>query len=355
MFHGLVKSLCSLLAFAPLLASCSLMHDDLEPCDNGVYLHFRYDYNTQRADLFNDHVGGVVVMVYDKDGKYLFRQDAFNTDTDAPIRRHDFAVHLNLQPGEYQFLAIAKQKRYEDALATKGAKFRIHAPADGEDMTKFCAVLDRNGAGETADVDCSAPLDTLWIGRSQHLTAVRDMEATHDTISLVRDTKQLTISLHQIDAPDKISADDFGYEVIADNGHINYDNSLARDTKLRYTPFRTWTTDFRDASGNVKERTAHAGLMLSRLVYYSPEENDRNAMLHIYNKVSGKTVALINLPDILQQGRDAYAAQNYGIQEYLDREYDYRLDFFLIGTEWQYLNLSVGVLDWAKRIQHISL
>ena len=70
MFHGLVKSLCSLLAFAPLLASCSLMHDDLEPCDNGVYLHFRYDYNTQRADLFNYHVGGVVVMVYDKDGKY---------------------------------------------------------------------------------------------------------------------------------------------------------------------------------------------------------------------------------------------------------------------------------------------
>ena len=67
MFHGLVKSICSLLAFAPLLASCSLMHDDLEPCDNGAYLHFRYDYNTQRADLFNDHVGGVVVMVYDKE------------------------------------------------------------------------------------------------------------------------------------------------------------------------------------------------------------------------------------------------------------------------------------------------
>ena len=166
MFHGLVKYICSLLAFAPLLASCSLMHDDLEPCDNGVYLHFRYDYNTQRADLFNYHVGGIVVMVYDKDGKYLFRQDAFNTDTDAPIRRHDFAVHLNLQPGEYQFLAIAKQKRYEDALATPGAKFRIHVPNEGEDMTKFNTVLDRNEAGDIAEVDCSAPLDTLWIGRS---------------------------------------------------------------------------------------------------------------------------------------------------------------------------------------------
>ena len=260
-----------------------------------------------------------------------------------------------MQPGEYQFLAIAKQKRYEDALATNGAKFRIHAPNEGEDMTKFNTVLDRNKAGDIAEVDCSAPLDTLWIGRSQHLTTVYDLKGTHDTISLVRDTKQLTISLHQIDAPDHISADDFGYEVIADNGVINYDNSLASDSKLRYTPFHTWTTEFRDATGNVKERTAHAGLMLSRLVYFPPEQNDRNAMLHIYNKVTGKTIALINLPDMLQQGRDAYAAQNYGIQEYLDREYDYRLDFFLIGTEWQYVNLSVGVLDWAKRIQRISL
>ena len=302
---GLVKSICSLLAFAPLLASCSLMHDDLEPCDNGAYLHFRYDYNTQRADLFNDHVGGVVVMVYDKDGKFLFRQDAFNTNSDAPIRRHDFAVHLNLQPGEYQFLAIAKQKRYEDALATPGAKFRIHNHVEGEDISAFNTMLDRNEAGDIDEVDCSAPLDTLWIGRSQHLTTVYDLKATHDTISLVRDTKQLTISLHQIDAPEKISADDFGYEVIADNGLINYDNSLASDSKLRYTPFHTWTTEFRDEAGNVKERTAHAGLMLSRLVYFPPEENNRNAMLHIYNKVSGKTIALINLPDILQQGRDA--------------------------------------------------
>ncbi len=355
MFHGLLKSLCSLLVVAPLLASCSLMHDDLEPCDNGVYLHFRYDYNTQRADLFHDHVGGIVVMVYDKDGKFLMRQDAYNTVADAPISRHDFAVHLDLQPGDYQFIAIAKQKRYEDALASSGAKFRIHAHTDGEDMTRFNTVLDRIEAGDIDEVDCSAPLDTLWHAMSQHLTTVYDMQATHDTLSLVRDTKQITVSLHQIDAPADISDDDFGFEIIADNGHINHDNSLASDSQLRYKPFHTWTTDFRDETGNVKERTAHAGLTVSRIVYFPPEENNRNAMLRIYNKKTGETVARINLPDILQQGRDAYAAQHYGIQEYLDREYDYRLDFFLKGSEWQYINLSVGILDWAKRIQRVDL
>ncbi len=355
MFHGLLKSLCSLFVLASLMASCSLMHDDLEPCDTGVYLHFRYDYNTQRANLFHDHVGGIVVMVYDKDGKFIMRKDAYNTDADAPIRRHDFAVHINLQPGEYQFIAIAKQKRYEDALATTGAKFRIHAHTDGEDMTKFNTVLDRIENGDIDDVDNAAPLDTLWHGMSQHLTTVYDLKATHDTISLMRDTKQLTVSLHQLDSPANISADDYGFEIIADNGYFNHDNSLARDSKLRYTPFHTWTTSFSDASGNVKERTAHAGLMFSRLMYYPAEENSRNATLHIYKKDTGETIALINLPDILQQGRDAYASQNYDIQEYLDREYDYHLDFFLVGTEWQYVNLSVGILDWAKRIQRINL
>ena len=355
MFHGLLKYLCSLLVVASLLASCSLMHDDLEPCDTGVYLHFRYDYNTQRANLFHDHVGGIVVMVYDKDGKFLMRQDAFNSDVDAPLSRHDFAVHINLQPGDYQFIAIAMQKRYEDALNTPGAKFRIHNHTEGEDMTKFNTVLDRIEAGDIDEVDNSAPLDTLWHAMSQHITTVYDLQATHDTLSLVRDTKQLTVSLHQLDSPADISADDYGFEIIADNGLILHDNSLARDAQLRYTPFHTWTTDFRDATGNIKERTAHAGLMFSRLVYFPPEENNRNAILHIYNKVSGETVARINLPDILQQGRDAYAAQNYGIQEYLDREYDYRLDFFLKGSEWQYINLSVGILDWAKRIQRVDL
>ena len=358
MFHGCIKtlrSLTSLLALAPLLCACSLMHDDLEPCDTGAYLHFRYDYNTQRADLFRDHVGGLVVMVYDKEGRFVMRQDAYNTPSDAPLRQHDFAMHLDLQPGEYQFIAIAKQKRYEDALATGGAKFRIHAHTEGEPMTRFCTVLDRIEAGEIDEVDNSAPLDTLWHGMSQHLTVVRDLEATHDTISLMRDTKQLTLSLHQIDNPADISADDFGYEIIADNGHFNHDNSLAKDSKLRYTPFHTWTTAFTDADGNVRERTAHAGLMFPRLMLYPAAENERNAVLHIYNKVTGQTVARINLPDILQQGRDAYAAQNYSAQEYLDREHDYHLDFFLQNGEWKYANIRVAILDWAKRIQRVDL
>ena len=64
----------SIVALGSMLSSCNdLMHDDLPPCDMGVDLQFKYDYNVQRADMFNDHVGGVSVFVYDQQGKFITR------------------------------------------------------------------------------------------------------------------------------------------------------------------------------------------------------------------------------------------------------------------------------------------
>ena len=46
---------------------------------------------------------------------------------------------------------------------------------------------------------------------------------------------------------------------------------------------------------------------------------------------------------------------NYSAQEFLDREYDYKLDFFLKGDQWQYMQLGISILDWSKRIQRADL
>ncbi len=51
---------CTLFGLASLAtASCSMMHEDLDDCPTGLYVRFIYDYNTQRADMFKDHVGHV--------------------------------------------------------------------------------------------------------------------------------------------------------------------------------------------------------------------------------------------------------------------------------------------------------
>lgn len=354
-FNSWIKNICMGWGFimaGSMLCSCNdLMHDDLPPCDMGVDLQFKYDYNVQRADMFNDHVGGLSVFVYDEQGNFIARHDAYNDATSQPLKDPNYAMRINLEPGKYRFATFAFQKKYEDALAQPGAKFQIALPKQGDNITALHARLDRK-QGKVNNQ--SQPLDTLWQGLSNELVEVKDLQVTRHTIGLVRDTKQLTISLHQTDEPANINADDFSYQITNANGDISYDNSLLPDEELTYTPYYTWTTEFKDTEGNVKERTAHAALMFSRLIWHPVEENDKNAILIITNKTTGEEVARINLADCLAQGRGAFEARHYSAQEFLDREYDYKLDFFLQGNQWKYVQLSISILDWSKRIQRVD-
>ena len=361
----------TIVALGSMLSSCNdLMHDDLPPCDMGVDLQFKYDYNVQRADMFNDHVGGVSVFVYDQQGKFITRQDAYNSATSQPLKDHNYTMRLNLEPGKYRFATFGFQKKYEETRTHNGAKFQIAIPQVGCDIKDLNVRLDRtcpnrqnaqshdgNDPEDNPAVveNQSLPLDTLWQGLSDHLVEVKDLQVTKHTISLVRDTKQLTVRLHQLNEPTNINADDFSYQITDANGYINYDNSLLPDEELTYTPYKTWTTEFTTPEGTVQERTAHAALMFSRLVLHPATENDKNAILSIWNKKTDEEVVRINLADFLAQGRGAFEAMNYSAQEFLDREYDYKLDFFLKGDKWQYVKLGISILDWSKRIQRADL
>jgi len=78
-------------------------------------------------------------------------------------------------------------------------------------------------------------------------------------------------------------------------------------------------------------------------------------VLYIYNKVTNTDVAEINLTEFLAQGRNAYDLYAYSKQEYLDRSYDYYLDFFIKNDTWQYAEVRINVLSWVKRIQNTDL
>lgn len=348
-------------ALAVAASGCSLMHDDLQKCPSGVDLKFVYDYNIDRADMFPAHVGAVTVYVFDEQGKFLTSKEEYNTATNRPLASPLYTMHLDLEPGKYSFIALAHQRSYNECLAGKGAKYRRTVLNTTHAMTDLGVTLDRT----EGFVDSSAPLDTLWHGMGAQPIVVRDMEAASQTISLMRDTKNLTVSLHNLDAPANIDIQDFDISITAANGKIGYDNTLLDDEALTYTPYALWNTEFGTAGraeGETTddtdhlERTAHAALAFNRIMHYpAAADNARNAMLTITNRTTGKTVARINLPDCLAQGRGAFEHLNYSPQEFLDREHDYKLDFFLRGDTWQYVELSISVLAWSKRIQNIKL
>lgn len=343
-----------------------------------VLVSLKYDYNIQRADMRKDHVGWTRVVALNEDNKIVDERIVSNSDAQRPLAENDFAVDFTgLAPGRYHFMATAFQRNYDDLVSGSGARFRVAFPEKGKSVETYRAVLDRASAvTENGFHTVQAPqcgLDTLWIGQSIVEGGLVVPAPTpgyesivRDTVSLVRDTKYIHLTLHQIDHREDIYDTTFEVRIISSNGVLAWNNDVPEDDNLEYLPFAAWTTalsqngvaydseseaQLAPEDDPIVERAAHFDISCSRLVYYAME--DRNAELQIINRSNGKEVVRINLPYYLSFGRDAYSTRNYSRQEYLDREYDYHLDFFLRdGTWWDSMTLSVNILPWAMRFQH---
>ena len=196
------------------------------------------------------------------------------------------------------------------------------------------------------------PLDTLWHGMKVTPVEVLQDRITQDTVSLVRDTKYIGISLREIDQPGRMDVADYDFRILDRNSRLLWNNEVDESEPVIYTPYVSRNTEDKVAEGQtgVVGRMAHADFMTSRLVYHADAEKD--AILSITHKQSGKEIIRVNLPDLLSRLRSAAEVYRYSPQEFLDRGYDYRLAFFLRGDKWEYVNVEISALSWAKRIQY---
>lgn len=380
-----------------MAASCSMMEESTDYCPKGLYVRFVYDYNIQRADMLKDHVGYVRLFVYDTDGRKVAEKTVANTEGMSPLKDYGYSMHFmpgELRPGTYRLQAVAFQKDYYDAMTSKGAKYRFDEPQNSTDLK---IALDHKAdamAGTELHevVNEGAPMDTLWhtlkvmshspkdgveVPRihdtkapysvypldSQYVT-VSDELATYATVSLIRDTKHLNLTLRQMDDPSDMLARDYAVTISDCNALLGHDNAPLPSDSLLYTPYASWTTRFDQDGLDVEkdddrdhawedgvQRTAHYDLMFNRLTI-DDKKPDEGARLKIRNKKTGALVADMNLTYILAQGRTAYELNHYSPQEYLDREYTYRLDFILKGDKWVACYVTIDVLSWNYRIQN---
>lgn len=335
------------------------MHEDQSNCPSGLYVTFKYDYNLLRADLFSDHVGSVTLYIFDENGALVKTQTESNTATAAPLRDHNYQMHVtDLAPGKYRLIALAGQNSYDQQLATARAKFVRAELPQGARMTDLDVVLDHAqsptpGLHQVPHNDL--PLDTLWHGINYHDTEVSSQHETYDTISLVRDTKLIAISLREIDDPSNMDVADYQMAIFDRNHRIAYDNSVDESKVLGYTPYVTWNTEDRlpdeEATRSDVGRTAHAEFMTSRIIYHDNSADDGALVI---SHVDGTEVVNVNLPDMISRLRRA-AHNSYTPQEFLDRGYDYQLDFYLKGGQLYYVNISISVLGWSYRYQIADL
>ena len=84
-----------------IMTSCDSFNEDLLECR--LFVKFKYDYNMEFADAFHSQVDKVELYVFDKDGKFLFKQ----AEEGSTLGTGSYLMEVKLPVGQYQFMAWA--------------------------------------------------------------------------------------------------------------------------------------------------------------------------------------------------------------------------------------------------------
>ena len=303
-FHT-CKGLVTAAVWVAGFCACNYTHDDSLPeCE--YRLHFKYDYNMKFADALQHEVDYLTLFFHDADGHYLFQRHIEKSELDS----HN-SIALDLEPGTYRVVTWA-------GLDDKCYEWR--APQETS-TDKDCRVktLRRD------DATLPDELTPLWHSLDL-LTVTRDAPEA-DTVSLAKNTNKVRLVLQDTDG-NCMDVRDFTFRIVADNGYMDYDNQLLADPAITYLPYYTENVNIAEGDSlmgkPVNQTVAVAEMNTMRLMAR------RNYRLIVRHKEWKEDVINVNLNNYLLLTQ--MEGHNISAQEYLDRQDEYSIIFFLTPT-----------------------
>ena len=219
LFHT-CKQLIGIAALSVELYACDWIHDDSLPlCEFRLY--FKYDYNMKFADAFQHEVDFVTLFVCDQEGNFLFQRRIEKSELDE---RNSIA--FDMEPGTYQVVTWAG--------LDKGS-YAWNDPAETSQAVERAQGVKVRTLRED-DTTQPNELHPLWHSLDT-FTVTRDMPEA-DTISLAKNTNKLRVVLQNVMGED-MDVNNFSFRIVADNGYMDYDNSLLQDPTIHYLPYYT--------------------------------------------------------------------------------------------------------------------
>lgn len=298
------------IAGSTLLTACDIFDEDLPECR--LFVEFKYDYNMLFTDAFHTQVDKVELYVFDEDGKFLFKQ----SEEGASLATGNYRMSVSLPVGHYQFMAWAgAHDSYDIASLDAGIS----------DISDLKLRLKRE---ESLIVD--KELEPLWYGE---IVKVDFTGMAHQTevINLIKDTNKVRF-VFQGATEDSwgVNMDDYDYEIIESNGHLAHDNSLLDDDVLSFRPYHM-----------EQKNQAAATIELNTMRFLE----DRDARFVVTHKTTKQKVLDINLTDFLAMTK--IEGYNMSVQEYLDRESEYKIIFFFTDKDpWLAMQININGWTW---------
>lgn len=289
--------------------------------DCGVYhrIRFKYDYNIKFADAFANEVNSIALYVFDENDVLV--EEATTADKSA-LSNGSFEIPLELEPGNYTLLAwggLMNEESFDMLAETKIGTTKLQ-----ELQVKMHRQHDQTGK---ATVD----KDLLPLFHGTMPLAVTDVPGTYtETMTLMKNTNVIRILLHEMSGHE-IDADEFIFEINDDNGLYDWNNTLLDDEMITYSAWhqRSGTADVEDTDvkGITSVSVALAELTIGRM------KAGNSPVLHIRKRETGEDVFRIPVADYALLVKGNYR-KSMGDQEYLDRQDEYTMTFFLDEGEW---------------------
>ena len=288
--------------------------------DCGVYyrIRFKYDYNIKFADAFANEVNSVVLYVFDENDVLV--DEIATTDKEA-LASGTYEIPLELLPGNYTLVAWGGLMEEEsfDML-----------PTTVVGMTKLQELQVKMHRQYDAEGNATVGEDLLPLFHGTMPLEVVNEPGTHTkTMSLMKNTNVIRILLHEMSGHD-VDANKFSFKIKDNNGLYDWDNTLLDDEMITYSAWHqsTGSADMENYSRAVTSiNVALAELTIGRM------RAGQSPVLHIKNRETGEDVFRIPLVDYALLVKGNYR-EKMDDQEYLDRQDEYTMTFFLDEGEW---------------------
>ena len=167
------------------------------------------------------------------------------------------------------------------------------------------------------------------------------------TLHMMKNTNNIRIVLQQLNG-NAVSNEDFTISIMDDNSLLAHDNDIIPNRMLTYFP---WTQGQAVAGtmddGDKEVIVAYSELSTSRLV------TSNRPRLIIKNNESGRDVVNIPLNQYLLLLKSELYGE-MGAQEFLDREYNWSMVFFL-DEDHQWIRTHIKINDWTVRLNDTEL
>lgn len=353
---------------AGAMASCdSVLNYDEGDCSIEYSVKFKYDYNIEEVDAFSKLVRTVTLYAFDENGNLVYRK----TDEGEQLGDADYTMKVDIDASKYHLIAwaglndesfavplLAPQQSKIDELTVQ--TLRKSANPDSRTSTE----------SEEGKYIVDNELHSLWHGEVKNAVATRSGRESITTVSLVKNTNNIRIVVAQVNQSDQpipptrvINKNSLRCAIYDDNGHMNYDNTLLPDNVLTYQPFVTdmntvtsrafqtngQPTEEGDSGAQQQFNAVVSEISIARLL------TSQTPRLSIKNSVTGEMLfSNKNLIEFLELLRLEQYKNKYGLQEYLDREDNFSMIFF-VNEKMALINSVIEINGWIIHLKDIEL